>query len=130
MKPLTIPKSLQIALPYKDKPKKGPLNPKQPFDSKRIAVVHSPHEQKIANMMKMLKTNYQAKMEKNQQDKELRVNKFKAQKRADELRRLKRQKELRKKVCRTISKMEKSKAATNSGESSGGGRHSKLKKRK
>lgn len=48
-KPLVIPKILQKALPYKDKPKKGPVNPKKLFDSGRIAVVRAPHEQKVSN---------------------------------------------------------------------------------
>lgn len=45
-RPLVIPKSLQKALPYKDKPKLGPINPKKPLE--RVAVVHSPHEQKVS----------------------------------------------------------------------------------
>ena len=46
-RPLVIPKSLQKALPYKDKPKLAPKNPSKPLESGRIAVVHSPHEQKV-----------------------------------------------------------------------------------
>lgn len=97
-------------MPYKDRPKLGPVDPKKPIDSNRIAVIHSPHEQRVANMMKMIKTNFQAKKEKLQKDKEIRVKKFKDAKLAEEMHRLKRQKELRKKICRTISKMESSKA--------------------
>lgn len=61
-------------------------------------------------MMKMIKTNYDAKKEKQKKETEIRVKKFKDAKLADEMRRLKRQKELRKKICRTISKMESSKS--------------------
>jgi ribosome biogenesis protein BMS1 len=46
-RPLVIPKSLQKALPYKDKPKLEPKNPSKPLESGRVAVVHSPHEQKV-----------------------------------------------------------------------------------
>lgn len=62
-------------------------------------------------MMKMIKTNYDAKKEKQKKETEMRVKKFKEAKVADEMRRLKRQKELRKKICRSISKMELSKSA-------------------
>lgn len=120
--PLHIPKVLQKNLPYKDRPKLGPVDPKKPFDSNRIAVIHSPHEQRVANMMKMIKTNYDAKKDKDKKETEMRVKKFKDAKLADEMRRLKRQKELRKKICRTISKMESSKAAAEKNGGTGGKR--------
>jgi len=44
-RPLVIPKNLQKSLPYKDKPRFGPLNPSKPIE--RVAVIHSPHEQKV-----------------------------------------------------------------------------------
>lgn len=106
-------------MPYKDKPKHAPKDPKKPFDSNRVAVIHSPHEQRVNNMMKMIKANYQAKKDKDKKETEVRVKKFKDAKMADEMRRLKRQKELRKKICRTISKMDGIKEA---GQNSGGGR--------
>lgn len=109
--PLRIPRALQKSLPYKDRPKHGPVDPKKPIDSNRIAVVHSPYEQRVANMMKMIKTNYDAKKEKQKKETEIRVKKFKEAKLADEMRRLKRQKELRKKICRSISKIESAKSA-------------------
>lgn len=120
--PLRVPKSLQRNLPYKDKPKSGPKDPKKPFDSNRVAVINSPYEQKVANMMKMIRTNYEAKKEKEQKDKEERVKRFKETKMAEEMRKLKRQKELRKKICRTISKMEGAKAAGKDGKPSKKGR--------
>lgn len=104
-RPLNIPKSLQKALPYKYKPKHGPLNPTS--DIKRIAVIRSPHEQKIANMMKMIETNYQDKKEKEKKQTEERLAKFKIQKQGDELRKLKREKEVRKKISRALSKMKR-----------------------
>lgn len=113
--PLHLPKALQKALPYKDKPKLGPINPKNPIDNNRTAVINSPNEQRVATMMKMIKTNYQAKKDKDKKETEIRVKKFKKAKLVDEMRRLKRQKELRKKICRTISKMEGVKAAGNEG---------------
>lgn len=102
-RPLVIPKSLQRALPYKDKPKLGPLTPAE--KAERVAVVRSPHEQKVAKLMSMIETNYQEKRNKDRHDTKIRVKKFKLQKKAEELSKLKRQKELRKKVSRALSKM-------------------------
>lgn len=76
-------------------------------------------------MMKMIKTNYDAKKEKQKKETEVRVKKFKEAKLAEEMRRLKRQKELRKKICRTISRMETSKAA---GKDGGSGKSKKFRK--
>ncbi|XP_037939810.1 ribosome biogenesis protein bms1 isoform X2 [Teleopsis dalmanni] len=104
-KPLVIPKALQRALPYKDKPKMGPLHPGKTIEQKRIAVINSPHEQKVAKMIKMMETNYQEKRLKDRKDTRLRLKKFRAEKRVDEFRKNKRQKELRKKVSRALSKM-------------------------
>ncbi|XP_055909180.1 ribosome biogenesis protein BMS1 homolog [Eupeodes corollae] len=104
-KPLTIPKALQRALPYKDKPKHAPLNPKNSVEKDRVAVVLSPHEQKVAKMMKMIETNYTDKKKREKIETQQRLKNFKIQKRADETRKLKRQKELRKKVSRALSKM-------------------------
>lgn len=103
----------------------GPKDPKKPIDSNRIAVIQSPHEQRVSNMLKMIKTNYQAKKDKDKKETEARVKKFKEAKAADEMRRLKRQKELRKKICRTISKMDAAKAA---GNDEHGGKRKKFRK--
>lgn len=102
-RPLVIPKALQRALPYKDKPKLGPENSKEALE--RVAVINSPYEQKVAKMMKMIETNYEDKRRREQRETKQRLKKFRAQKRADEASKLKRQKELRKKVSRAISKM-------------------------
>jgi len=107
-KPLVIPKALQKALPYKDKPKQGPINPKKPFDANRVAVVRAPHEQKIASMMKMIKTNFSFKEEKRKTLSKKNLEKYRKEKEAEEMKRLKRQRELRKQVFKTISKMDTS----------------------
>lgn len=124
-KPLVIPKALQNSLPYKDKPKKGPINARASLESGRVAVVHSPHEQKIAQMMRMIKTNYAAKKEREKVDTDNRRLKLKAEKNAIEMRKLKKQKELKKKVCRTISRMDKAKKSP--GGAGGGGKFNKKK---
>lgn len=102
-RPLVIPKALQRALPYKDKPKMGPENPREALE--RVAVINSPYEQKVAKMMKMIETNYKDKRHRERRETKQRMKNFRAQKRADEASKLKRQKELRKKVSRAISKM-------------------------
>ncbi|KAI9581555.1 ribosome biogenesis protein BMS1 homolog [Glossina fuscipes] len=103
LKPLVIPKALQKALPYKDKPKFGPLNPKRKEES--VAIIRSPYEQKVAKLMKMIETNYREKRNKDHQETKQRVKKFKAKRRAEEASKFKRQKELRKKISKAISKI-------------------------
>ncbi|XP_030384925.1 ribosome biogenesis protein BMS1 homolog [Scaptodrosophila lebanonensis] len=102
-RPLVIPKALQRALPYKHKPKLGPLDPQQ--TEKRVAVVNSPYEQKVSKMMKMITTNYRDKRNRERNETKQRLKQFHAKKRAEEASKLKRQKELRKKVSRAMSKM-------------------------
>lgn len=107
LQPLKIPAALQKALPYKDKPKNAAMNPKQKFEATRVAVVHSPHEQKIAKMMKMLKANYQAKKEKQkEQSTKKYVEKLKDRQKA-EFQQLQKHKDLKKKIFKTLSKKEK-----------------------
>ncbi|XP_049298010.1 ribosome biogenesis protein BMS1 homolog [Anopheles funestus] len=108
-RPLVIPKNLQKALPYKDKPKLGPLNPKKSFESERVAVVLSPHEQKVAKMMNMIKTNFQAKQSKQLRQVRERSKKYKKQLVNENFKKLQRQKELKKKVFKAISKMDSKK---------------------
>ncbi|EDW79403.1 uncharacterized protein Dwil_GK20458 [Drosophila willistoni] len=102
-RPLVIPKALQRALPYKDKPKMGPENPKEALE--RVAVVNSPYEQKVSKMMKMIETNYKDKKSRDRLETKKRLSTFRAKKRAEEASKMKRQKELRKKVSRAVSKM-------------------------
>ncbi|KAH8406806.1 hypothetical protein KR222_003835 [Zaprionus bogoriensis] len=102
-RPLVIPKALQRALPYKDKPKLGPENPREALE--RVAVVNSPYEQKVSKMMKMIETNYKDKRNRDNKETKQRLKKFRAQKRAEEASKQRRQKELRQKVSRAISKM-------------------------
>ncbi|XP_035450333.2 ribosome biogenesis protein BMS1 homolog [Spodoptera frugiperda] len=107
-KPLVIPKNLQKGLPYRFKPKEksttlSGTNPKDKFKN-RIAVIKNPEEQKISNVMKMLKTNYEKKKEVQKAATALRLEKHKKQLEEEEWRKLKRQKELKKKICRHLSK--------------------------
>lgn len=103
---LIIPASLQRQLPYKDKPKNAPKDPKKKFEATRVAVVHSPHEQKIAKMMKMLKTNFQAKEDKRKDTLNQKYGERLKMKEKQEILRMQRQKELKKKVHRALTKIQ------------------------
>lgn len=105
-RPLIVPASLQRALPYKDKPKNAPKNPKQKFEATRVAVIHSPHEQKVAKMMKMLKANHQAKEDKRRSMLNAKNSEKIKIKQKEEVGKLQRQKELKKKVFRALSKIQ------------------------
>lgn len=124
-RPLIIPASLQRALPYKDKPKNAPKDPKQKFEATRVAVIHSPHEQKIAKMMKMLKANHQAKEDKRRAQLNAKNSDKLKYKQKDEVKKLQRQKELKKKVFRALSKIQ---SKEEKGEKAGGKKGFKKKK--
>lgn len=117
-RPLIVPPSLQRSLPYKDKPRNAPKDPKQKFEATRVAVIHSPHEQKIAKMMKMLKTNHQAKEDKRRAMLNAKNSDKMKIKQAEGIKKLQRQKELKKKVFRALGKIQ---AKDEKGEKSGGG---------
>lgn len=105
-RPLIIPASLQRSLPFKDKPKNAPKDPKQKFEATRVAVIHSPHEQKVAKMLKMLKANHKAKEDKRRAQLNAKNSEKIKIKQKDEVRKLQRQKELKKKVFRALSKIQ------------------------
>lgn len=46
-KPLVIPKKLQQALPYRDKPNHGIKSTDKKTNIDRVAVIKEPHEQKV-----------------------------------------------------------------------------------
>ncbi|XP_044743641.1 ribosome biogenesis protein BMS1 homolog [Chrysoperla carnea] len=102
-KPLVIPKSLQKALPYRDKPK---LVPKLKKKYEPIAVIREPYEQKVSTLMKRLKTTYVAKQEKLKQQMSTRIEAHAAEMKLAEEQINKKQKLSKKQICR-----EKSKAA-------------------
>lgn len=109
-KPLVIPKELQKGLPYKLKPKVKATTlthkkTKATILPNKVAVVKSPHEQKVSNVMKMLKTNFEKKKEVQKEMTTERIKKHKKQQEAEEWAKIKRQKELKKRICRHLSQM-------------------------
>lgn len=107
-KHLSIPRSLQKELPYRDKPKLMPASRKQ--RNGRVAVVREPKEANIARLMKMIKTNYAYKQKQLKEATKQRFEAHQAQIAAVEARKLKRQKELKKHVFRELSKLDKKKS--------------------
>ncbi|KAF5291301.1 hypothetical protein FQA39_LY03452 [Lamprigera yunnana] len=57
-KPLVIPKKLQTALPYRNKPNAGILPEERKKKMNRVAVIREPNEQKVSKMMQMLRTTF------------------------------------------------------------------------
>ncbi|XP_053978167.1 ribosome biogenesis protein BMS1 homolog [Hylaeus volcanicus] len=108
---LSIPRSLQKELPYRDKPKLMPTAGKRVprFREGRVAVIREPKEQKVAKLMQMIKTNYVHKQRQLKEATKQRMEAYRAQITAEEDRKLKRQKELKKHVFRELSKLEKKK---------------------
>ncbi|XP_053306247.1 ribosome biogenesis protein BMS1 homolog isoform X2 [Spea bombifrons] len=107
--PIHVPKALQKALPFKNKPKLMRKKGKLPRDLVRPAVIREPHERKISALLSALGTvnNYKtakAKTKHRQQRKE-----FQRGKQKEEEEKLKRQKDARKKLFRAIGQKEKKK---------------------
>ncbi|XP_075279079.1 ribosome biogenesis protein BMS1 homolog [Opisthocomus hoazin] len=104
---LHIPKALQKALPFKNKPKNVEKKGKTPKDQWRPAVIREPHEKKISALLSALSTvnNYKirkAKVKRREQLKEY----LKVKQKEDE-QKFKRQKEAKKKVYRILGQREK-----------------------
>ncbi|KAM9379932.1 ribosome biogenesis protein BMS1 homolog [Phaethornis superciliosus] len=104
---LHIPKALQKALPFKNKPKNVEKKGKTPRDQWRPAVIREPHEKKISALLSALSTvnNYKvrkAKMKHREQLKEY----LKVKQKEDE-QKFKREKEAKKKIYRILGQREK-----------------------
>ncbi|XP_076182699.1 ribosome biogenesis protein BMS1 homolog [Ptiloglossa arizonensis] len=108
-RPLSIPRTLQKALPYMDKPKLMSGKRKPHFKDGRVAVVREPKEERVAKLMQMIRTNYAYKQDQLKEATKKRVETHQAQVAAEEARKFKRQKEMKKHVFRELSKLEKKK---------------------
>ncbi|XP_078040223.1 ribosome biogenesis protein BMS1 homolog isoform X2 [Augochlora pura] len=108
-KPLSIPRSLQKELPYKDKPKlkAHPGRRKPKFQDNRVAIVREPKEERVAMLMQMIRTNYAHKQKQLKLAMKKRIATHQARISAEEARKLQRQKEMKKHVFRELSKLEK-----------------------
>ncbi|RXM29800.1 Ribosome biogenesis protein BMS1-like [Acipenser ruthenus] len=105
--PLHIPKDLQRALPFKNKPKNAEKKGKVPRDLQRPAVIKEPHEKKIAALLAALGTVHNHKRKSAQARQREQHKDFLRQRQKQEMDKMKRQKEARKKMFRMIGQREK-----------------------
>ncbi|XP_012634399.3 ribosome biogenesis protein BMS1 homolog [Microcebus murinus] len=104
---LHIPKALQKALPFKNKPKTQAKAGKVPKDRRRPAVIREPHERKILALLDALSTVHSQKMKKTKQQRHLHNKEHFQEKQKEEEEKLKRQKDLRKKLFRIQGQKER-----------------------
>uniref|UniRef100_A0A672M718 Ribosome biogenesis protein BMS1 homolog n=1 Tax=Sinocyclocheilus grahami TaxID=75366 RepID=A0A672M718_SINGR len=106
---LHIPKELQKALPFKNKPKQMQAKGKTPRDLQRPAVVREPHEKKVAALLDALSSVYAYKNKKAKAEQHAKHKEFLKQKEKQDAERQKRLKEERKKTYRAMGQKEKKK---------------------
>ncbi|XP_023620478.1 ribosome biogenesis protein BMS1 homolog isoform X2 [Myotis lucifugus] len=104
---LHIPKALQKALPFKNKPKTQAKAGKIPKDRQRPAVIREPHERKVLALLDALSTVHRQKMRKAKEQRHLHNKEHFKAKQKEEEEKLKRQKDLRKKLFRIQGQKEK-----------------------
>uniref|UniRef100_A0A672S036 Bms1-type G domain-containing protein n=1 Tax=Sinocyclocheilus grahami TaxID=75366 RepID=A0A672S036_SINGR len=107
--PLHVPKELQKALPFKNKPKQMQAKGKTPRDLQRPAVVREPHEKKVAALLDALSSVYAYKNKKARAEQHAKHKEFLQQKEKQDAERQKRLKEERKKTYRAMGQKEKKK---------------------
>ncbi|KTG32933.1 hypothetical protein cypCar_00022312 [Cyprinus carpio] len=106
---LHIPKELQKALPFKNKPKQMQAKGKTPRDLQRPAVIREPHEKKVAALLDALSSVYAYKNKKAKAEQHAKHKEFLKQKEKQDAERQKRLKEERKKTYRAMGQKEKKK---------------------
>nr|CAI5861220.1 unnamed protein product [Callosobruchus analis] len=106
-KPLIIPKKLQQALPYRDKPKHDVKYDEKKKPIERVAVIKEPKEQRVSKMIKMIKASYEHKQEKLKQETKERMEKYRREIEAIEFNKEKKIKQKKKEVFRNKSKAQK-----------------------
>ncbi|XP_022355088.1 ribosome biogenesis protein BMS1 homolog isoform X3 [Enhydra lutris kenyoni] len=102
-----IPKALQKALPFKNKPKTQAKAGKTPKDRLRPAVIREPQERKILALLDALSTVHSQKMKKAKEQRHLHNKEHFKVKQKEEEEKLKRQKDLRKKLFRIQGQKER-----------------------
>ncbi|XP_041032407.1 ribosome biogenesis protein BMS1 homolog isoform X1 [Carcharodon carcharias] len=107
--PLYIPKMLQKALPFKNKPKNQEKLASETRDRQRVAVIKSTHERKISALLSALSTVNAYKIQKQHRKEHQQHKEFLTQKCKQQEEKIKRQKEARKKIHRMLGQKEKRK---------------------
>lgn len=106
-KPLIVPRKLQAALPYRDKPKYGVKASEKKKTIDRVAVIREPHEQKVSSMIKKIKATYEHKQNQLKMATKERMEKHKQMVEAFENKRMKKLQAKKKEVFRAKSKAAK-----------------------
>ena len=116
---LQIPRNLQRDLPYSLKPKHLTSGGKKDKTLERVAVVLEPGEKKVVNHMKVLRTLYKDKEEKQTAEKSKRFETLIKKVKVEEDKKFKKQKEARRLVARAVSKAEGKKQRFEAGRAGG-----------
>ncbi|ENN71782.1 hypothetical protein D910_02524 [Dendroctonus ponderosae] len=103
-KPLIIPSKLQKALPFREKLNFGVKSSDKKTHLERVAVIQEPREQKVTNMIKMIRTLYNQKQAKLAEETKQRLQKHKESIQATEATKDKKIKQKKKEVFRKKSK--------------------------
>ncbi|KFO94374.1 Ribosome biogenesis protein BMS1, partial [Buceros rhinoceros silvestris] len=104
---LHIPKALQKALPFKNKPKNLEKKGKTPKDQWRPAVIREPHEKKVSALLSALSTVNNYKVKKAKVKHQEQVKEYLKVKQKEDEQKFKRQKEAKKKIYRILGQKEK-----------------------
>ncbi|KAM6106101.1 LOW QUALITY PROTEIN: ribosome biogenesis protein BMS1 homolog [Pterocles gutturalis] len=104
---LHIPKALQKALPFKNKPKNLEKKGKTPKDQWRPAVIREPHEKKISALLSALSTVNNYKIRKAKVKHREHLKEYLKVKQKEDEQKFKRQKEAKKKIYRILGQREK-----------------------
>ncbi|XP_074855519.1 ribosome biogenesis protein BMS1 homolog [Carettochelys insculpta] len=104
---LHIPKALQKALPFKNKPKNHEKKAKPTKDQWRPAVIREPHEKKISALLTALGTVHSYKIKKAKLKHRQQLKDYLKRKQKEEEEKFKRQKEAKKKLFRIMGQKEK-----------------------
>uniref|UniRef100_A0A674IFA8 Bms1-type G domain-containing protein n=1 Tax=Terrapene triunguis TaxID=2587831 RepID=A0A674IFA8_9SAUR len=104
---LHIPKALQKALPFKNKPKNHEKKAKPTKDQWRPAVIREPHEKKISALLTALGTVHSYKIKKAKLNHRQHLKDYLKRKDKEEEEKFKRQKEAKKKLFRIMGQKEK-----------------------
>ncbi|XP_051473895.1 ribosome biogenesis protein BMS1 homolog isoform X2 [Apus apus] len=104
---LHIPKALQKALPFKNKPKNFEKKGKTPKDQWRPAVIREPHEKKISALLSALSTVNNYKIRKAKVKHREQLKEYLKVKQTEDEQKFKRQKEAKKKIYRILGQREK-----------------------
>jgi len=100
-KSLVVPNKLQRDLPYANKPK---YQPKRKENPQRLSIIREPHEQKVNNMIKMIRAVHRERKRKERTKMVERTQKHKKFVATLEEKRAGKQKEIKKKIFRSKSK--------------------------